>query len=264
VNRQDPATSLGETVYASLRSDILAGHILPGSKLNIRAIAQETGVSLSVVREALRRLSGEHLVVAEPQLGFSVVPLDLEDLQDLTRVRILIEGAAIHDSVKAGDVEYEARILAAHHRMSRQTYLASEGNNVITEEWAQAHADFHTALLSAAPSRRLRELAARLRDASELYRRWAGPFDVPTHPPRDVAAEHQELLTAAIGGDADRAAALIKDHIARTAATLTEYVMGISTLTASPGDEADRWGKSGSGEVPLSDGEQLAGAESSG
>ena len=99
-----PARTLSGAVYAEIRSDILAGRYTPGSKLSPRVIATQSKVSLSVVREALTRLTEQGLVVSEPQLGFSVVGLDIDDVRDLSRVRILIEGAALKDAVLNAEV----------------------------------------------------------------------------------------------------------------------------------------------------------------
>jgi DNA-binding GntR family transcriptional regulator len=215
--------SLSRAVYAGLRTDILAGRYAPGAKLSPRAIATEYKVSLSVVREALTRLTEQDLVVAEPQLGFSVVELDIEEVRDISQLRILIEGSGLRQAIENADVEYEARVMASHHRLSRARYITGHAGETVTDEWAQAHADYHRELLSACPSPRLRDLAASLRDTAELYRRWSGSFDV-NQEPRDVPAEHRGLMDAVFDHDPDRAVALLTDHINKTASLLESYM----------------------------------------
>jgi DNA-binding GntR family transcriptional regulator len=222
VTNADTAPSLSVAVHARMRADILAGRFDPGSRLSPRELATEFEVSLSVVREALSRLAEQGLVVATPQLGFSVVSLDVDDLLDLTKVRVLIEGAALREAVEHTDVEYETRVVAAHHRLTRTPFLADEASMTITDEWAAAHAVFHDALISASPSPRLRELAANMRDHSELYRRWSGPFS-PGNKRRDVAAEHRRLMEAVLDHDADRAVDLLADHFNLTTSVLISY-----------------------------------------
>jgi DNA-binding GntR family transcriptional regulator len=217
------ARSLSRAVFADIRSDILVGTYPPGSKLSPRAIATKSDVSLSVVREALTRLAEQGLVVAEPQLGFAVVSLDLDGARDLAKVRVLIEGAAIRDAIEHADVEYEARVLASHHRLLRTPQWADEESQLVTEEWAGAHSQFHSALLSASPSPRLRDLAEGLRETAELYRRWSSTFTA-REGHRDVRIEHQALMEAALDRDADRAITLTADHINQTMALLTHYV----------------------------------------
>jgi DNA-binding GntR family transcriptional regulator len=225
---RDPAAprSLSRAVYADIRAEILAGRYAPGAKLSPRTIATQYKVSLSVVREALTRLTEQDLVVAEPQLGFSVVSLDIDDVRDISKLRILIEGAGLREAIEHADVEYEARVVASHHRLSRTTYLTGEDGGpgeTITEDWARAHAEYHSALLSACPSPRLRDLAASLRETAELYRRWSGSFSTD-QTPRDVPAEHRGLMEAALDHDAERAGVLLREHINKTASLLEFYV----------------------------------------
>jgi DNA-binding GntR family transcriptional regulator len=217
------ARSLSRAVFADVRAGILNGTYAPGSKLSPRAIATTSNVSLSVVREALTRLAEQGLVVAEPQLGFSVVTLDLDGAQDLNRVRVLIEGAAIKDAIDHADVEYETRVIASHHRLARTPQWVDEESQTVTEEWARAHAQFHAALLSTCTSPRLVDLAASLRETAELYRRWSSTFTA-TELRRDVAAEHLGLMQAALDRDAELGAQLAGEHINKTTALLTYAV----------------------------------------
>jgi DNA-binding GntR family transcriptional regulator len=220
VAEQVGARSLSRAVFADVRGGILNGTYAPGSKLSPRAIATSSKVSLSVVREALTRLAEQGLVVAEPQLGFSVVTLDLDGAQDLNRVRVLIEGAATKDAIEHADVEYETRVIASHHRLARTPQWVDEESQTVTEEWARAHSQFHAALLSTCTSPRLIELAASLRETAELYRRWSSTFTA-TQLRRDVAAEHLGLMQAALERDFDLGARLAGEHIHKTTEFLT-------------------------------------------
>ena len=215
-----------------MRADILAGRFDPGARLSPRELATEFEVSLSVVREALSRLAEHGLVVATPQLGFSVVSLDVDDLVDLTKVRVLIEGAALREAVQHTDIEYETRVVAAHHRLTRTQFLADETSMTITDEWAGAHAAFLDALFSASPSCRLRDLSANLRYLSELYRRWSGPF-ASGDKRRDVAGEHRMMMEAVLEHDADRAVDLLTDHINLTTSVLIAYTTSSDTADSA-------------------------------
>jgi DNA-binding GntR family transcriptional regulator len=208
-------------VLRELRAEILAGRHEPGSRLSPQALATRFEVSLSVVREALNRLTEQGLVTSAAQVGFAVACIDLQDVRDTARVRILIEGTALRDAVEHADVEYEARVLASHHRLSRTPGGLPE--MPASEEWAIAHAEFHAALISAAPSPRLRDLAAGLRDMAELSRRWSESI-VALPVVRDIAGEHRALTAAVLAHDADLAVSLLTDHIALTADRLAEVL----------------------------------------
>jgi DNA-binding GntR family transcriptional regulator len=212
------ATRTGE-VYEALRTDILNTRIEPGSKLKIAELGTRFGVSLSVVREALTRLGAHGLVVANPQRGFSVIELSINDLDDLTNTRMQIEPMAMRDAVVHGGLTWEQGVVSAHHRLERtEVYL---GPDRVNPEWLDAHRAYHQALVVGGSSPRLRAIANALRDNAELYRMWSRTWahDVD----RDLAAEHRAIMTAAINADADAAAEALSEHIARTAAAIKAF-----------------------------------------
>ena len=114
-------------------------------------------------------------------------------------------------------------MLASHHRLARTRVWDDDEGQTVNEEWARAHAQFHSDLLSASPSPRLRDLADGLRETAELFRRWSGSFTADQGR-RDVAAEHEALMQAAIARDADLAVELLADHINKTTELLAQYV----------------------------------------
>ena len=134
------ATRTGE-VYEALRADILNTRIEPGSKLKIAQLSNRFGVSLSVVREALTRLGEQRLVVANPQRGFSVVGLSVNDLDDLTNVRTQLESMALRDSITHGGVAWEAEVVAALHRLERTEIYADPAH--VNPEWLDLHRAYH-------------------------------------------------------------------------------------------------------------------------
>jgi DNA-binding GntR family transcriptional regulator len=215
--RERRGRSLVEDVYESLRCDILFGRRLPSSRLQLNEIAEASGVSLTVVREAVTRLASEDLVDATPQRGFRVRSISLDHLHDLTWVRIQLETLALRESIAKGDVTWEADLVAAHHRLAVTPMYFEDGSGNV--EWMAAHGGFHAALTAAAGSPILERLRRQLYDASELYRYWAG--NLPHHPVRDdVDAEHRAIVDAALARDTDRAVALLTQHLETTAAHL--------------------------------------------
>jgi DNA-binding GntR family transcriptional regulator len=202
-----------EEVYHRIKADIVGGVIEPGSQLPFAKLKADYGASMGVLREALMRLTAEGLTVNQSQLGFKVMSLSLDDLVDLTETRCTIESLVFMDSIRNGDIEWEARVVSAHHRMERTPKSDPDEAAPVTAAWAKAHHDFHMALLSAAKSRRLMGMAESLRAAAEVYRRWSMPFEVVK---RDVSAEHQELVDLALKRDAEGAAASLIRHLQRT------------------------------------------------
>ncbi|GAA2577390.1 GntR family transcriptional regulator [Dactylosporangium fulvum] len=207
-----------ERIYANLRGDILTGRLLPGQRLPFAELGARYSTSVGVLREALSRLVEQGLVLSEPQLGFRVTPVTEEDLRDLTNTRIDIETLCLRHAITHGDLAWESRLVAAYHTLDRTPELASTQPPTVNEDWAAAHAAFHAALLDGCPSRRLRDIAASLRDASELYRRWSrhlGGEDT-----RDIAGEHRELRDAVLARDVEKAEAALARHISYTTRAL--------------------------------------------
>ena len=120
----------------------------------------------------------------------------------------------LRSAIAEGDLSWEARLLAAHHILDRTPSVDPDDPLRLSEAWAAAHQEFHQALLDGCANRRLRLIAAGLRDEAELYRRWSLPLG--DEPDRDVAAEHRAMLEAALARDAEAADAALREHIEHT------------------------------------------------
>lgn len=221
--------TLSEDVYRELRADVLSCRLRPGVKLQINSLAEDRNVSLSSVREALSRLSAEGLVVAEPQRGFRVAPVSLQDLTDLTETRIDIETLCLTRAMKRGGVDWETGIVAAVHRLSRTQYSARGDDRRLSDEWAAAHDGFHEALVSGCDSVWLLRIRSSLYQQSERYRRLSVPVFTAK---RNVETEHRTLAEAVLGRNKTLASRLIRDHL-----TLTKNIIikGL-TLEKESGD----------------------------
>jgi DNA-binding GntR family transcriptional regulator len=219
VNGRDAGVNLTQGAYEQLRSDILSCRLLPGSKLKIQELCIRCAVSLGAIREALSRLTSEGLVVARPQRGFRAAPISPEDLTDLTKVRIEIDSLCLRKAIEHGDVDWESRLVAAFHRLSRTPERAAGDPTRSSEEWAEAHAGFHTALVEGCDSPWLMRLHNQLYDQSERYRR----LSVSLAPKkRNIGDEHQRILDAVLARDASKAVKLLSQHLTATAGILLD------------------------------------------
>ena len=216
---RDAAQNLTQGAYEALRADLLACRIVPGSRLKIQELCVQFSVSLGAVREALSRLTSEGLVVAEPQRGFRAAPISVADLKDLTMVRIEVESLCLKRAIEVGTVEWEAKLVAAFHRLSRTPERVASDPLRSADDWAEAHAAFHTALVEGADSPWLLRLHGQLYAQSERYRRLSIPL---SREERDVDREHREIMEAALRRDADRAVKLLARHIGVTTDILLE------------------------------------------
>jgi DNA-binding GntR family transcriptional regulator len=218
-----------EQVYEILRGELLNGGLHPNQKLKMVELTQRFGVSQSVVREALTRLTEQDLLVATPQRGFRVRDLSVEDIAELTETRIEVESLALRLAVERGDLQWETGILAAHHRLERTPVIRDDGT--VSEDWSVQHRDFHQALLTGCRNRRLESVVNSLRDSAELYRRWY--WVLTDDHQRDLAREHRQLKELALARDAGRGIEVLAEHIDRAPSLLIAYARehGVDDLT---------------------------------
>lgn len=228
------APTKAELLYQRLRGDILAGRHRPGQRLRYAELCERYGTSMGVLREGLLRLAEQGLVEGEAQQGFHVVSLSAEDLAELTDARVELETVALRHALADGDVEWESRLLAAHHRLARSSLVESGDPDRMSDTWVEQHAAFHAALLDGCANRRLKAIAASLRESAELYRRWSLPLGDDRE--RDIAAEHAAILEAALAHQSEPATSRLAAHIQRTTDSL---------LAASAGFAAVESGRSG-------------------
>src|ERR1700745_1517745 len=217
-----PPATRTEQVYEVIRSELLNGVLHPGQKLKMVELTDRFGVSQSVIREALTRLTEQGLLIATPQRGFRVRDLSIQDIAELTETRVQVESLALRLAVERGDLQWETGILAAHHRLERTPVSRDDGT--VSEDWSVHHRDFHQALLVGCGNRRLRAATPSLRDSAELYRRWY--WVLTDDHQRDLAAEHRQLRELALARDADRAIEVLTEPIARAPSLLIAYARG--------------------------------------
>ena len=208
------ARTLAGDAYAVIHRAIRSGLLKPGQRLRFADLQALCGMSVSPVREALVRLTAEGFTVSDDHRGFSVAPLSIAELLDIVGTRKLLEGEALRLSIEHGDSQWEGRLLAAHHVLSRLPREREDLPTAIREDWDQRHADFHRVLISACRSPILIELCEKLFVRADRYRRLS--VSVPNQS-RDVVCEHERIMGFALDRNADGAVAALKEHYQRTA-----------------------------------------------
>ena len=220
--------NLTEQTYERLRADLLACRIFPGEKLNIDTLSKKMGVSLGAIREALSRLTSEGLVTAERSKGFRATPISAVELTDLTGVRIEIESTCLRRSLANANVSWESKVKAAYQKLCRTPTRVATDSRRLSDTYASAHTAFHEVLVSACDSEWLLRLRRFLFTQSERYRRLALPLSAKN---RDIAAEHQEIMDAALARDEPRTVALMAEHVQAT----TQQLLDVHLLSLDLG-----------------------------
>ncbi len=205
--------TLIETVYEAVREAIVMGRYTPESRLKAEHIKDEYGVSGTIVREALNRLISDGLVVASDRRGFSVAPFSAEDLADITEARLVVEVAAVRQSVLHGDDRWEMALVGAHHGLDKQEQAVDPTNETSLRALETANRAFHDQLCAACPSPTLVQFYGQLFTRHYRYRRVALREQAIL---TDARNDHRALLDAALARDVDKAAEIIRAHIVRT------------------------------------------------
>ena len=200
--------SIGEATFRTIRGDIIHGALRPGDRLTLDRLKQRYAVSVGTLREVLTRLASEAFVVAEGQKGFAVAPASEADMRELGALRLLLETHAMGLSLAAGDLEWEGRVVAAHHKLAAIEKRLLKGESNRTPEWILYDRSFHEALISACGSRALMALHSSVFDRFVRYHMLAGSFRG-----RPVADDHQALLEAALARDSKTAQRLLEAHV---------------------------------------------------
>lgn len=204
----DPSLTVSDTAYRRIRSEIIFAELKPGAKLKLDQLRKTYGASVSTLRELLSRLVADGLVSAESQRGFTVAPVSAANLRELADMRLFLEGSAIERSFRDGDLEWESRVVAAHHKLSRTEALILEGQDTALPVWKGYDREFHQALISACGSRELLDLHADIYDKYLRYLILVGLYRGEV-----VSREHTALLDCALSRDAARARSVLATHV---------------------------------------------------
>ena len=209
--------TLIERTYEELREDIVSGKLAPGTKLLIEHLKDQYDVGAGTLREALTRLLSDALVITEGQRGFTVAPINIEELTDITNLRVSVETQALRTSIRNGDrkwrelLQEKFDVLAQFERPLSPDYA---------KKWERANTHFHEALLSACGSPWSLRVIRQLTQHGERYRRYA----IGLQSGRDVHAEHALIFQSAIEGQDARAALALESHIRATPELLIRSV----------------------------------------
>ncbi|MDL4818596.1 GntR family transcriptional regulator [Actinomadura opuntiae] len=205
VRRVEPL-SVVEQVTKEIRRSILAADLRPGQEFSLREIAGQLGVSIIPVREALRRLEGQGLVITARGKSATVAPLSHDDLRAIYRLRRKMEPELVGQSCLLLTDRDHARLAAR---------LDTFGDsNLGLEEIYEAHYEFHLELLRPAATEWDLRVLDMLWHAAERYIRLAfgGRDSDPDEPHRREEA-HTRLLAAVAERDPDHAAQAVLHHL---------------------------------------------------
>src|SRR5437660_9852655 len=195
-------------------------------KLKLDALRDRYEVSVNTLRETLSRLTADGRVEAEGKRAFTVMPATLADLIDITETRRLLECHAARLSGERADLEWESRLVAAYHKLSKAEDLVVRDPDKHADLLETYNRQFHVALISGCNSRWLEHFHGMMYDQSLRYRMLA--FRVKDFPRDQSRREHKQILDAALARDAEALAAVLSTHIIKGAELYAEHEAGRS------------------------------------
>jgi len=195
--------NLSGPVYERIKADIFEFRLLPGTRFSENDVARRAHVSRTPVREALFRLEREGYLEVHAKSGWSVRPLDFEQLDQLYDLRVMLECAAVR-RVCAGNPR------AALAGLERVWLVAPRNRLTDGARVAQLDEEFHARLIGAAGNSELARIHQSITERIRIVRR----LDF-THPERVVYTylEHGQILRAVLARKSARAAQLLRAHI---------------------------------------------------
>lgn len=203
--RMDEYLPLRDVVFNTLRQAILKGELKPGERLMEIQLANKLGVSRTPVREAIRKLELEGLVLMIPRKGAEVAEITRQDMEDVLEVRTALEELAVKD---ACDHITDAQLSELKKASNEFKKALLEGKDLVTCADADMH--FHDVILSATNNRRLIQMLNNL--SEQMYRyRMEYLKDERTH--KTLIEEHDAIRRALKKHDKVKAGVAIRVHI---------------------------------------------------
>lgn len=209
--------SLEESVYNALREDILEGRLGTGVALTECALAARLGVSRTPIRGALHRLSEEGLVSVTPNRGAVVVGVNAEDLVDIYKIRMRLEGLASKDAAARISPEEKKR-LSDSVELS-EFYIQKKD----TEHLKELDTEFHSIIYKASGNRLLYKTLSELHGNITAYRKLS--LSSGDRLEKSVR-EHRDILNAILAGDGELADRLTSLHIEAALENLLKVTKG--------------------------------------
>jgi DNA-binding GntR family transcriptional regulator len=211
---------LHDRVVTELRQAILSGRLKPGERLVEGHLADELGVSRNPVREAIRALASEGLIVVTARRGAAVATMTEQEARETIEVRALLEGQNARLAARRHDQEIIKRIAA----------VLNKGTAAVAarrfDQLFDLNQRFHSELAAAGQNTVLGELLLRLRERTAM-------LFAPMDPARQARSweEHAAILRAIIDGDERAAATLAAEHVMRAG---MDFLIGLNAGGEGP------------------------------
>ena len=206
---------LRDVVFNTLRQAILRGELKPGERLMEIQLANKLGVSRTPVREAIRKLELEGLVLMIPRKGAEVADISEKSLKDVLEVREALEELAARLACDKITKEGINRLKEA-----AQDFRSALKSNDITQ-MAEADVRFHDVICNTTENQKLGQLLNNLREQMYRYRI---EYLKDQHVYEKLLSEHEEIIRHIEKGEKDEAARVVSRHIENQAQAVADVI----------------------------------------
>jgi DNA-binding GntR family transcriptional regulator len=190
-----------------LRQAIITGALAPGERIFVEQLAAEWRLSATPLREALRTLAGQGLIVLDAQRGAKVSEVSVPEMLDVYELRLIVEPYALRLSIERDDPAWRAELERSWQALRR----AHGGSPKSPIDLEPAHTDFHVALVAGCGSELLTRTTTLLATQALRFRTLIAPRRPGGN--KQSSVEHRRLRDLALGGQADEAAASLATHL---------------------------------------------------
>ncbi|RDY22998.1 GntR family transcriptional regulator [Romboutsia maritimum] len=217
----DDYKPLRDVVFENLREAILEGKLRPGQRLMEVQLAEQLGVSRTPVREAIRKLELEGLVVMLPRKGAYVANMSLKDIIDVLEVRASLEGLSA--SLAAERISEEG--IEELKRISEEFNTSTIEADIDT--LLKKDVEFHECIFKATNNKKLHQLINTLWEQVYRFRvTYISDYDSSV----SIIEEHKNILDAIISGDSELAQKYATEHIEKAEQFMIERAMNNKEL----------------------------------
>jgi len=222
--------TLADRVYEQLRDSVIKGRLAEGTELNQVELAEQFGVSRVPVREALRRLQAENLIIANPYQRYVIRTTSPADVLEMVELREELEVFALRKAMRplpGGVLDLD----------SAESVISRQSPKLRGEQWLEADCAFHRQFHPSPV------VAAFIFDLRERVHRYFEVVVSDSSRRSQVIDEHKALLKAVREGDEERAVEVLRAHVGHTRALLAEHLQEVpasatDTLGAAEAGEA--------------------------
>ena len=210
-----PVQTIRSQIYQILRNALWRGEFTPGQRLQEVDLANQLHVSRSPVREALRQLAADGLVIEIPNKGVYVKTFTAKDIDEIFDVRLMLESYAIRRSPQNMTDGQRAHLMEIL-QMLEQTHESGD-----LDRYVVADDDLHKQIIQLGGNSLVDDLYYRVRSMNQQFR----IRSLSSHNRfQDSVAEHQDLITALVTGEVERAIEVNSRHLALACSCIKEQL----------------------------------------